>query len=53
MSMQYLSSLYIWLHHTLNRTLIWDFEDALNYKSILSCFSKTSFMWRDCKVEIS
>lgn len=52
MSMQYLSSLYIWLKHIQNNSTIWEHEIARNCLDITWLFRGARFMWRDCEVEI-
>ena len=50
--MQFLSPLYIWLHNMVARALIWQHEEVNEINQIINHFRRTTFMWRECKVEI-
>lgn len=52
MSMQYLSKLYMWVRHLYMSSTVWEYEQAWEFSTIMSKFSNTRFMWRDCEVYI-
>lgn len=53
MTMQYLSTLYIWLNNMICRALIWEHEDVASFKRIIANFRNTQFVWLGSVVEVS